>query len=107
MANDVTKLPKWAQDQIQWRDSEIKRLNQQVQQLLGGVEVTNITYRDGLTYKPLPADKTINFHPSVFDVENRIDVRIERGGIYVMTQRRLIIHPEASNTVRIFNSENY
>jgi len=107
MPNDVLKLPKWAQDQINWRDNEIKRLKVQIQQLLGGVEITNITYQEGFAEKPLPADKTISFHPRVFDMESRIDVRIEQGGIYITTQRRLILHPEASNTVRIFNSEGY
>lgn len=107
MANDISKLPKWAQDQINWRNNEIKRLKQEMQQLLGA-EVTNITYREGIRNDiPLPADKTISFYPTVFDRERRIDVRIDQEGIYIMTQRRMIIQPEASNTARIFNSENY
>ncbi len=116
MANDVSKLPKWAQDQIRWRDNEIKRLRREIHQLIGGAADgcggTNIAYRDGIRDDiPLPADKTISFYPSKkegeFDRESRIDVRIERGGIYVSTQRRLIIQPEASNTCRIFNDEGY
>jgi len=107
MANDVSKLPKWAQDQINWRNSEIERLKGQIQQLLGGPEETNITYRELSEDLPLPANKTISFYPRGLDKERRIDVRIERVGITITTQRRLIIHPEASNSIRIFNSESH
>jgi len=100
MPNDVSKLPKWAQDRIRLLERKAERLEHKIDQL-EGTEETNITYLDGLGERPLPANKTIRFQTNA----GHIDVRLEREGegLYVNAQHPMAIHPQAANSVQIVN----
>lgn len=106
MPNDVSKLPKWAQERIQWLERENVRLARKLDQL-EGTEETNITYLDGLGERPLPANKTIRFQTD----DGHIDVRLERpergerGGICINAEHPMSIRPEAANAAKIYNEE--
>jgi len=99
MAEDITKLPKWAQKRIELLEGAVDYLGHKLKQW-EGEEETNVVYLDGLnTERPLPKDATIRF----YNDDEWINVRVEGGGIHVTGQRCLAIFPYVANVVNIYN----
>lgn len=102
---DITKLPKWAQ-------SEIKRLNNNVEslsaRLAAGPEDSD-TFADPYaeTPRPLGQGTTVEFRLSDGDAwGNRIRVRAKKGALYVLGGDGIAVFPQSSNTL-VIKSERF
>lgn len=111
---DITKLPKWAQDELANRDRKIRDLNAHIENLKADHHGSNVAVRDylhGYTYLPENS-------PIVFYMEpDPGDIKRERANIEVNHQHdaygdelilrsssmgeRLSVMPSASNSVRV------
>lgn len=109
MSNKVTnerinKLPKWAQEHIEYLEMRNQELCQKVANFFdANLEDTNITLREGINERPLPPNSIISFLVGN-DITTRIDVRhdIENPGrIVVCGGMSITVSPRSSNVVFI------
>lgn len=103
--NDITKLPKWAQDRIRQADGRIASLERKLGQIYGNLE-TNTHWLDLspasgeiLKPRPIPYGSPIRFSIDKFDY---IEVRLDDDGYLNMHGNAAVaVRPEASNHIRV------
>lgn len=108
---DITKLPKWAQDELASRDRVIEVLREEIAELTADHKGSNVVMRVNLRYKYLPPDARLIFYME----PDPGDGKKLRDGIEVHHQHdaygpelilrsngdRLNVMPSASNSVRV------
>lgn len=111
MKNDITKLPKWAQEEIKFLQMKVEALTDKVNELSNvnaGVEETNTFILDGLNAKPLPKNSHIEFRlkDKYGNLENKVSVYIRRDGnidINAVSKdgSTFVVMPRASNSLYV------
>ncbi len=98
MANDVTRLPRWAQDRIRIAEMRLREARAEIETLFVTKD-TDTFWAEGIDpEKPLPKGGRVRFYLGTYQ---HIDVRIEEGRIDVNGSDTLVVYPLASNLVRI------
>lgn len=96
MENDISKLPKWAQDEINELRQALASTHEQGKT---EVSVTEFTGK-GTTRRWLPQGSVIRFQLSDND-DNYIECRVRHNKLFVMGIKTIVIYPDASNVVRV------
>lgn len=109
MIGDRSKLPKWAQNQFQGLERQVRKLEQQVLRLEaerdGALPCQKpLAVRDAYSEKPVPVAwnryDSIRFFLGAGHRE-RVDINVHDGELHVMAGGPLSVTPQASNTVLI------
>ena len=105
--NDVTKLPKWAQQELKTKDAMIAHLQKTIDDMVGsdGSEA-DIVYDMGMypdKGKPLPKHTTVRFKTGDRTHE-AIEVRLARDSsnqtyVHIYSTERLTIRPNSANII--------
>jgi len=100
---DISKLPKWAQDEITSLTNKVEFLQERLKEVTG-VKDTNTFIMDGINKIPLPKNSVIDFR--VGDKQqNKVSVYIRREGVIdINTDARdgsMVIMPRAANSFYI------
>lgn len=96
------RLPKWAQQELQRLERDLAYAKARLAQGPEDSRVIADPYSD--PPRPLGSDTSIDFRFGD-GWSDRINVRIDDGGIRVMGGSRLVVTPEASNVIRIETRE--
>ncbi len=111
MPNDVTKLPRWAQDQITALKSEARGLHDRLMAYEGEVD-TPVFARTGHGDVPIPNEPIQWNMPNKEGFSRHIDIRLvparadgRSAHLYVNAYMGLIIRPIAANACEIYMSE--
>lgn len=94
---DITKLPRWAQDRIRITEMRLQEARLRIDQMFGAAE-TDTTMQDYPESRKLPKGANIRF---ALDKHEWVDVRIRDGRVLVMGSYAINLHPEAANTLTI------
>jgi hypothetical protein len=98
---DRTKLPKWAQQEFERLEANIKSLEKERREMMGeSNKPTNVYIWDGMDLIKLPRRTQIRFG----DDSSRayFDVRIDEDGqLRILGGDWYSIYPEASNAIRL------
>jgi hypothetical protein len=94
----LSKLPKWAQDEINQRQAKIEYLEQMLSEFNGKTE-TNTFIRHLLISNPLPNNSDVEFYIG----KNKLSVRVDGDCIAIRSNSNndMLIMPRASNSFNI------
>jgi hypothetical protein len=117
MKGDISKLPVWAQQEIQKRDGKIARLERQFDEMTSQHPGTNVKVQNQLMYPDadLPPDTAIDFYLADTRVkyDRTVNVRIDRrqpDRLQIMANGsgkfRVAITPSSSNVFHIMFVED-
>ena len=100
----LSKLPKWAKDEINRLTIDNSSLKNKLEQFEGKQE-TNVFISDGIDKKPLPLNASIDFCLGERNL-NRVSVYITRSGqVNIQTDSRsgkeMVLVPQAANSFNI------
>ena len=98
MGQDISKLPKWAQDRLRNLQGEVERVREEMLTLTGKPGSTNIEWRHALEHHPLPPGVTVRF---TMDEYRWVEIGHFLGGVQIRGSRQLIIVPNVSNTFKV------
>lgn len=95
--NDITKLPKWARDEINNLRREVSELETQIKELVPALkgEQTLVTWHDLDTVGGAPTDATVQFTTPT----GWIEASIREGKLRVHGQYSLGIMPSSTNAL--------
>lgn len=99
-----SRLPKWAQAELQRLRRELDAERQQVEELKGNIPDSDTFVLDYLrSNAPLPRGSRIGFYPKPDNdhLRQQIQVYCEAGKLRVQGDYALIVRPSASNTLTI------
>lgn len=96
----ISKLPRWAQDELARLEREVQGLREEVASITGTVD-SSVTIRDrGYLSERRSVDERAVFEWT--DPKGRrMDVTVRANGLKVTGDGRLTIWPQASNVVRV------
>lgn len=102
--SDITKLPKWAQNEITRLRADLKSAIEKIDTMAGVLTAnTNTCIISGLDEKPLPTDTCVKF---IVPNKGSATVMVRQGVIYVnadtwSARKAMAIRPEAGNSFYI------
>ena len=97
---DYTRLPQWVQTELRVAAMRVEEAEEKAATLFSTTP-TNTVWWSGTIGQPLPDFALIRFYLGTGPADF-INVRIERHGLYINGQRRILVRPEATNVVRIY-----
>lgn len=97
---DVTKLPKWAQEKIRLLEMRLAEARAENTEIAEGNTDTFVEGRLGLPDKYLPNRTEVTFRIGP-DRRNVIRVRNEKNHIYINGDDALMIEPWVTNVVKV------
>lgn len=100
---DITKLPKWAQRDIQRLESDLRHTKQELREMQAHDGApTEVFIWKGTDMVPLPRRTQIRFLVRAGEEHGpSFDVSIRDGRLRIYGSRWYAIHPSASNTIDI------
>ena len=104
---DVSRLPKWAQDELALRDRRIAQLEQELAALSSKHPGSNVAIRESVRSSEvtLPPDSKISFYMQHSGSQWRSSIEAyheANGQLYVASDTgRLVVLPVASNSIRL------
>lgn len=114
---DITKLPKWAQDELSWATHRITELEVQLDALLDESGYTpqwegdmpRVFLRQSVGTRQVEKSIGGNYTSVVFRTatEDEVEVNLIDGKLLKVVARGLAIYPEASNVVRVTSNKSY